>query len=83
MDQSPYSSEIIYLFKNISIRKKHSYKREGKTMRNGPIRCVRTPLHESFDEDMKRIKEERGKLIQKMSDKCITASDFTRDTQNC
>ena len=52
-------------------------------MRKGPIQCVRTPLHESFDEDMKRIKEERGKLIQKMSDKCMTASDFTRDTQNC
>jgi hypothetical protein len=49
-------------------------------MRKGPIRCVRTQLHESFDEDMKRIKEERGKLIQKMSDKCMTASDFKRDT---
>jgi hypothetical protein len=48
-------------------------------MRKGPISCVRTPLHESFDEDMKRIKEEREKLIQKMSDKCITASDFTNN----
>ena len=51
-------------------------------MRKGPIKCVRTPLHDSFDEDMKRIKEEREKLIKKMSDKCMTVSDFTRDTQN-
>lgn len=51
-------------------------------MRKGPIRCIRVPLHESFDEDMKRIKKEREKLIQGMSDKCITASDFIRDTQN-
>jgi hypothetical protein len=48
-------------------------------MRKGPILCVRTPLHESFDEDMKRIKEEREKLIKKMSDKCMTASDFTNN----
>ncbi|MDQ1255326.1 MAG: hypothetical protein QG646_4605 [Euryarchaeota archaeon] len=34
-------------------------------MRKGPIKCVRTPLHDSFDEDMKRIKEEREKLIKK------------------
>ncbi len=52
-------------------------------MRKGPIRCVRTPLHESFDVDMKRIMEEREKLIKGMSDKCMTVSDFTRDTQNC
>ena len=56
--------------------------REGKTMRKGHIKCVRSPLHESFEEDMKRIKEEREKLIQKMSDKCMTASDFKSDTQN-
>ena len=31
-------------------------------MRKGPIHCVRTPLHESFDEDIKRIKEERYPL---------------------
>lgn len=60
----------------------HEYRQEGKTMRKGPIRCVRSPLHESFEEDMKRIKEEREKLIQEMSDKCMTASDFKRDTQN-
>lgn len=51
-------------------------------MRKGPIRCVRTPLHESFDEDMKRIKEEREKLTQKMSDKCMTASEFRRGKEN-
>ncbi|WP_410510149.1 hypothetical protein RSJ42_08540 [Methanosarcina hadiensis] len=51
-------------------------------MRKGPIQCVRVPLYESFDEDMERIKEEREKLIQKMSDKCMTASDFTRNTKN-
>ncbi len=51
-------------------------------MRKGPIRCVRSPLHESFDEDMKRIKEEREKLVQEMSGKCMTASDFTRKSQN-
>ena len=51
-------------------------------MRKGPIRCVRTPLHESFEEDMKRIIEEREKLIQEMSDKCVTASEFKRDKQN-
>lgn len=55
---------------------------EGKSMRKGPIQCVRVPLHDSFDENMERIKEEREKLIQKMSDKCMTASDFTRKTQN-
>ena len=54
---------------------------EGKTMRKGPIRCVRSPLHESFEEDMKRIMEEREKLIQEMSDKCMTASEFKRDKQ--
>jgi hypothetical protein len=51
-------------------------------MRKGPIQCVRVPLHESFEEDMKRIKEEREKLVQEMSDKCMTASEFARDTQN-
>ncbi len=51
-------------------------------MRKGPIRCVRIPLHESFDEDMKRIKEEREKLLQSMSDKCMTASEFRCDTEN-
>lgn len=51
-------------------------------MRKGPIRCVRIPLHESFEEDMKRIKEEREKLLQEMSDKCMTASDFIRDKQS-
>ncbi len=51
-------------------------------MRKGPIRCVRTPLHESFDEDMKRIMEEREILIQGMSSKCMTASDFKRNAEN-
>jgi hypothetical protein len=55
---------------------------EGKTMRKGPIKCVRSPLHESFEENMKRIKEEREKLIREMSNKCMTASDFKRYTQN-
>jgi hypothetical protein len=31
---------------------------------------------------MKRIKEERKKLIQEISDKCMTASDFTRICQD-
>lgn len=51
-------------------------------MREKPIRSVRTPLPESFEEDMKKIKEEREKRIKEMSDKCMTASDFARDTQN-
>jgi len=50
-------------------------------MKKGPIRCIRVPLHESFDEDMKRIREEREKLIQEMSDKCMTASDFTKEAE--
>jgi hypothetical protein len=51
-------------------------------MRKNPIRCVRSPLPESFEEDMNRIKEEREKLIQEISDKCITASVFSRIYQD-
>jgi hypothetical protein len=51
-------------------------------MRKNPIRCVRSPLHESFEEDMKRIMEEREKLIREISDKCMTASDFARICQD-
>ena len=47
-------------------------------MRETPIRSVRTPLPELFEADMKRIKEEREKLIQEISDRCMTASDFKR-----
>jgi hypothetical protein len=43
-------------------------------MRKNSIRYVRSPLPRSFDEDMKRIKEEREKLIQETSDKFMTAS---------
>ena len=50
-------------------------------MRGKPIRSVRFKLQELFDGDMKRIKEERERQIKEMSDKCMTASDFTRDTQ--
>jgi len=51
-------------------------------MRETPIRSLRTPLPESFERDMKRIKEERKKLIQEMSDKCMTAGDFARICQS-
>lgn len=51
-------------------------------MRQNPIRSLRSPLPESFEEDMKRIKKERKKLIQEISDKCMTASDFTRICQD-
>lgn len=50
-------------------------------MRGKLIRSVRSPLPESFEGDMKRIKEEREKQIKEMSDKCKTVSDFTRDIQ--
>jgi len=51
-------------------------------MRQNSIRSLRSSLPESFEEDMKRIKEEREKLIQEISDKCITASDFARTCQD-
>lgn len=51
-------------------------------MRQNPIRSLRSSLPESFDEDMKRIKEEREKLIQEISEKCITAGDFARLCQD-
>lgn len=55
-------------------------------MSKNPIRCVRVPLSESFEKDMKRIKKERKKerekLIQEISDKCMTASDFARINQD-
>lgn len=51
-------------------------------MRQNPIRSLRSPLPESFERDMKRIKEEREKLIQEISDKCMTASDFARTCQD-
>lgn len=51
-------------------------------MSKNPIRCVRVPLSESFEKDMKRIKKEREKLIQEISDKCMTASDFARINQD-
>jgi len=51
-------------------------------MRQNPIRSVRSPLPESFEKDMRRIKEEREKLIQEISDKCVTASDFARICQD-
>ena len=76
-----FQMELYICLKIYQYKKSTKYARV-KTMRKGPIRCVRTPLHESFDLDMKRIREERGKLIQKMSDKCMTASDFKRDTEN-
>jgi hypothetical protein len=43
---------------------------------------MRSPLPESFEEDMKRIKEEREKLIQEISEKCMTANDFARICQD-
>jgi hypothetical protein len=51
-------------------------------MRQSPIRSLRVPLSDSFEEDMKRIREEREKLVQEISEKCITASDFTKICQD-
>ena len=51
-------------------------------MSKNPMRCVRVPLSESFEEDMKRIKKEREKLIQEISEKCMTASEFSRICQD-
>ena len=70
-----FCASVIFLNSFISSFN-HGYRRRGKTMREKPIRSVRSPLPESFEEDMKKIKEEREKLIQKMSGKCMTAGDF-------
>jgi len=51
-------------------------------MRQNPIRSVRCPLPDSFEEDMERIKEERSKLVKEISYKCMTASDFSRTCQD-
>lgn len=64
------------------MEKNHGYRQGGKPMSKNPIRCVRVPLPESFEEDMERIKKEREKLIQEISDKCMTASDFARICQD-
>jgi hypothetical protein len=51
-------------------------------MRQEPIRSVRCPLPDSFEEDMERIIEERSKLVKERSDKCMTASEFSRTFQD-
>lgn len=50
-------------------------------MRQNPIRSLRCPFPDSFEEDIERIKEERSKLVKEISDKCMTASDFSRTCQ--
>lgn len=53
-----------------------------QNIRPNPIRSLRSSLPESFEEDMKRIKKEREKSIQEISDKCMTAGDFVRFCQD-
>jgi hypothetical protein len=51
--------KIIFVFTKYKYGKNHGYRQGGKNVNKNPIRCVRVPLPESFEEDMKKIKKER------------------------